>query len=130
MFEEQSSVPDAMLPWRATVIAFKQPRRQLVQPVTRIQGDDVVLQVFLCLDHPSLAVDVYLYRSLKRRLLDCVQAMLHATGLPLSCVLSLTLYSVSIIFRRPASMEIRRFIVTCSSQAFLRNRTRILSRTV
>jgi hypothetical protein len=45
MFEEQSSVPDAMLPWRATVIAFKQPRRQLVQPVTRLQGDDVVLQV-------------------------------------------------------------------------------------
>ena len=30
MFEEQSSVPDAMLPWRSTVIAFKQPRRQLV----------------------------------------------------------------------------------------------------
>ena len=45
MFEEQSSVPDAMLPWRATVIAFKQPRRQLVQPITRIEGESVVLQV-------------------------------------------------------------------------------------
>jgi hypothetical protein len=45
MFEEQSSVPDAMLPWRATVIAFKQPRRQLVQPISRIEGESVVLQV-------------------------------------------------------------------------------------
>jgi hypothetical protein len=52
MFEQQSSVPDAMLPWRSTVIAFKQPRRTLVQPVTRSEGDDVVLQVdaflFIC----------------------------------------------------------------------------------
>ena len=38
-------MPDAMLPWRSTVIAFKQPRRQLVQPVTRIEGDTVILQV-------------------------------------------------------------------------------------
>ena len=45
MFEEQSSVPDSMLPWRSTVISFKQPRRQLVQPVTRLEGDSVLLQV-------------------------------------------------------------------------------------
>ena len=45
MFEEQSSVPDSMLPWRSTVIAFKQPRRQLVQPVTRMEGENVILQV-------------------------------------------------------------------------------------
>ena len=45
MFEEQSSVPDAMLPWRSTVIAFKQPRRQLVQPLTRLEGENVILQV-------------------------------------------------------------------------------------
>jgi hypothetical protein len=60
MFEEQSSVPDAMLPWRATVIAFKQPRRQLVQPVTYLQGDDVVLQVFPCLICPLLALNISL----------------------------------------------------------------------
>ncbi len=48
MFEEQSSVPDDMLPWRSTVIAFKQPRRQLVQPCTRLERDTVLLQVAIC----------------------------------------------------------------------------------
>ena len=116
MFEEQSSVPDAMLPWRSTVIAFKQPRRQLVQPVTRIEGDTVILQVRPALRllsccpcrplfvsctsarafSPNHCLNIYWGRNSKRRLQDCARATLRATGRRQPCALCLTLCSACI----------------------------------
>lgn len=122
MFEERSSVPDAMLPWRSTVIAFKQPRRQLVQPVTRIEGDTVILQVrpALRLCRVALAVPCLSLalppepsapttsstftegRNSKRRLQDCARATLRATGHRQPCALCLTLCPACISFSAPS----------------------------
>jgi hypothetical protein len=79
MFEEQSSVPDAMLPWRSTVIAFKQPRRQLVQPITRFEAGNVVLQEFeasaagLCASYAARYAPSSALRPLFDSLLDVYQ---------------------------------------------------------
>ena len=79
MFEEQSRVPDSMLPWRSTVISFKQPRRQLVQPITRLEAGNVVLQEFeasaagLCASYAARYAPSSALRPLFDSLLDVHQ---------------------------------------------------------